>query len=316
MKIAILSRNARLYSSVRLVQAARARGHSVRVLDPLRCYMRIAPNTFEIHYKGHALHGFDAVIPRIGASVTFYGTAVLRQFEMMGVFTPSTSDAIQRSRDKLRSLQLLAHEGIGLPTTVFGDNPDDTADLLTMLGEPPHVIKLNEGAQGQGVLLTEKRSASQGVIEAFRGLYANFLVQEFIGEAGGADLRCFVVGKKVVAAMRRQAAEGDFRANIHRGGQASAIELDALESATAIRAARVMGLGIAGVDLLRSRRGPLVLEVNSSPGLEGIEAASGLDIATRIIEYLERRVARGRGAAAPRPGRPSSRPGARAGKAG
>jgi ribosomal protein S6--L-glutamate ligase len=298
MKIAILSRNARLYSSVRLVQAARARGHSVRVLDPLRCYMRIAPNAFEIHYKGHTLRGFDAVIPRIGASVTFYGTAVLRQFEMMGVFTPSTSDSIQRSRDKLRSLQLLAHEGIGLPTTVFGDNPDDTADLLTMLGDPPHVIKLNEGAQGQGVLLTEKRSASQGVIEAFRGLYANFLVQEFIGEAGGADLRCFVVGKKVVAAMRRQAAEGDFRANIHRGGQASAIELDPLESATAIRAARVMGLGIAGVDLLRSRRGPLVLEVNSSPGLEGIETASGLDIATSIIAYLERRVARGRRLAA------------------
>ncbi len=288
MKIAILSRNARLYSTVRLVEAARERGHSVRVLDPLRCYMRIAAGAFEIHYKSRKLSGIDAVIPRIGASITFYGTAVVRQFEMMGVHTPNSSDAILRARDKLRTMQLLAREGMDLPTTVFGDNPDDTSDLLAMLGEPPHVIKLNEGAQGQGVLLAEKRSAAQGMIEAFRSLYANFLVQEFIREAKGADLRCFVVGGKVIAAMQRQAPEGEFRANLHRGAKASPVQLDATEVATAVRAARLMGLGIAGVDLLRSERGPLVLEVNSSPGLEGIEGASGVDVAGAIIKGLER----------------------------
>ena len=286
MKIAILSRNPRLYSTVRLVEAARKRGHRVRVLDPLRCYMRIATGVFEMHYKGRALRGIDAVLPRIGASITFYGTAVVRQFEMMGVYTPNGSDAILRARDKLRTLQLLAREGIDLPTTVFGDNPDDTADLLAMLGDPPHVIKLNEGAQGQGVLLAEKRSSAQGMIEAFRDLYANFLVQGFIREAKGADLRCFVVAGKVVAAMKRQAPEGDFRANIHRGGSASAVVLTEAEVATAVRAAELMGLGIAGVDLLRSRRGPLVLEVNSSPGLEGIEAATGKDVAGIIIDAL------------------------------
>lgn len=286
MKIAILSRNSRLYSTVRLVEAARKRGHRVRVLDPLRCYMRIAAGVFEIHYKGRALRGLDVVIPRIGASITFYGTAVLRQFEMMGVRTPNSSDAILRARDKLHALQLLARDGIGLPTTVFGDNPDDTADLLAMLGEPPHVIKLNEGAQGQGVLLAEKRPAAQGMIEAFRGLYANFLVQEFIREAKGGDLRCFVVGGKVVAAMKRQAPDGDFRANLHRGGTAAAVKLTSLESEMAVHAANVMGLGIAGVDLLRSHRGPLVLEVNSSPGLEGIEAATGIDVAGAIIEQV------------------------------
>ncbi len=286
MKIAILSRNARLYSTLRLVEAARQRGHSVRVLDPLRCYMRIAAGAFEIHYKGRALRGLGVVIPRIGASITFYGTAVLRQFEMMGVRTPNSADAILRARDKLHSLQLLAREGIGLPTTVFGDNPDDTADLLKMLGDPPHVIKLNEGAQGQGVLLAEKRSAAQGMIEAFRGLYANFLVQEFIREAKGADLRCFVVGGRVVAAMQRQAPEGDFRANLHRGGTAIPVILTPQESEISLHAARVMGLGVAGVDLLRSSRGPLVLEVNSSPGLEGIEAATGVDVAGAIIEQV------------------------------
>jgi len=290
MKIAILSRNAKLYSTVRLVEAARSRGHRVRVLDPLRCYMRIEPGNFAVHYKGRALADYDAVIPRVGASITFYGTAVLRQFEMMGVFTPNSSDAILRARDKLRCLQLLARETIGLPATVFGDNPDDTNDLLAMLGDPPHVIKLNEGSQGQGVLLAEKRSASQSVIEAFRGLYANFLVQEFIREANGADIRCFVVGGKVVAAMRRQGREGEFRSNLHRGGSASAAQLNAAEIDTALRAARVMGLNVAGVDLLRSKRGPLVLEVNSSPGLEGIEAATGIDVAGAVIEYLVRRV--------------------------
>jgi len=286
MKIAILSRNTRLYSTRRLAEAGRERGHTVRVLDPLRCYMRIAPGAFEMHCGGKRLTGIDAVVPRIGASITFYGTAVVRQFEKMGAYTPNDSDSILRARDKLRALQLLAAEGVDLPSTVFGDNPEDTADLLTMLGEPPHVIKLNEGAQGQGVLLAEKRSASLGMIEAFRSLYANFIVQEFVREANGADLRCFVVGDRVVAAMRRQAPDGDFRANLHRGGSAAAVELSAAETETALRAARVMGLGVSGVDLLRSSRGPLVLEVNSSPGLEGIEAATGVDVAGAIIDYV------------------------------
>ncbi len=306
MKIAILSRNASLYSTSRLVEAGRARGHIVRVLDPLRCYMRIAAGVFEMRYKGRALTGVDAVIPRIGSSITFYGTAVLRQFEMMGVYTPNTSDAVLRARDKLRSLQLLAREGIALPTTVFGDYPDDTSDLLRMLGDPPHVIKLNEGAQGQGVLLAEKRSGSQGMIEALRGLYANFVVQEFIAEAQGGDIRCFVVGGRVAAAMHRQAPEGDFRANLHRGGKASAVELSAIEEATALRAAATMGLAVAGVDLLRSNRGPLVLEVNSSPGLEGIEAASRVDVAGAIIEHVADEVARRAGADAPRAGKGST----------
>ena len=294
MKIAILSRNAKLYSTVRLAEAARARGHRARVLDPLRCYMRIQPGAFAMHYKGRPVVDYDTVIPRIGASITSYGTAVLRQFEMMGVYTPNSSDAILRARDKLRCLQLLAREQLGLPATVFGDNPDDTADLLAMLGQAPHVIKLNEGAQGQGVLLAEKQSVSQAVIEAFRGLYANFHVQEYIRESQGADIRCFVVGGKVVAAMRRQAKDGEFRSNLHRGGTAMQTELSAKEIDVALRAARTMGLNVAGVDLLRSRRGPLVLEVNSSPGLEGIEAATNVDVAGEIVEYLERRVRRRR----------------------
>ena len=286
MKLAILSRNSKLYSTRRMVEAARERGHSVRVLDPLRCYMRISSDGFAMHYRGRGLAGYDAVIPRVGASVTRYGTAVLRQFELMGSFTPNPSDAILRARDKLRCHQLLAAQGMGLPVTVFGDNPDDTADLLSLLGPPPHVIKLNEGTQGAGVMLTEKPSASRSVIEALRGLYANFLVQEYIGEARGADLRCFVVGGKVVAAMRRQAPKGDFRSNLHRGGKARAITATAAEQETAIRAARLLGLGICGVDLIRARRGPLILEVNASPGLEGIESASGVDIAGQIIEHV------------------------------
>ncbi|SDE00489.1 30S ribosomal protein S6--L-glutamate ligase [Aquimonas voraii] len=290
MKLAILSRNSKLYSTQRIVEAGRVRGHSVRVLDPLRCYMRIAPGDFQMHYKGKELTDFDAVIPRIGASVTFYGTAVLRQFEMMGTYTPNGSEAILRARDKLHCHQLLARQGIGLPKTVFGDNPDDTADLLAMLGKPPHVIKLTEGTQGTGVILAERASSSRSVIEAFRGLYANFIVQEFISEAKGADLRCFVVGSRVVASMRRQAKPGEFRSNLHRGGTAKAVELSDEEREIAIRAARVMGLGVAGVDLLRSKRGPLVLEVNSSPGLEGIEAATGVDVAGEIIDYIDRRL--------------------------
>jgi ribosomal protein S6--L-glutamate ligase len=294
MKLAILSRNTKLYSTQRLVDAARARGHTVRVLDPLRCYMRISPGQFEMHYKGRELSDYDAVIPRIGASVTFYGTAVLRQLEMMGLYTPNPSDAILRARDKLRSHQMLARQDIGLPRTVFGDNPDDTADLLRMLGRPPHVIKLNEGSQGSGVILAENGSGARSVIEAFRGLYANFLVQEFIAEAKGADLRCFVVGGQVVAAMRRQAKKGEFRSNLHRGGTARAVTLSEEETETAIRASRVLGLNIAGVDLLRSKRGPLVLEVNSSPGLEGIEAATREDVAGHIIDYVDAAVQRAR----------------------
>ena len=286
MKLAILSRNTKLYSTRRLVEAARARGHTVRVLDPLRCYMRIASDGFQMHYKGRELRGIDAVIPRVGASVTRYGSAVLRQFELMGTWTPNPSDAILRARDKLRSHQLLAAQGIGLPVTVFGDNPDDTSDLLSMLGPPPHVIKLNEGSQGAGVMLTEKPSASRGVIEALRGLYAQFVVQEFIAEAKGADLRCFVVGDRVVAAMKRQAPKGDFRSNLHRGGQAKGIKPTALEQATAVRAAQALGLGVAGVDLIRSARGPLVLEVNASPGLEGIEEATGVDVAGAVVEHV------------------------------
>ena len=288
MKLAILSRNAKLYSTRRLVEAARQRRHTVRVLDPLRCYLRISSSGFAMHYKGKPIGEYDAVVPRIGASITRYGTAVLRQFELMGSFTPNPSDAIARARDKLRSHQLLAAQGIDLPATVFGDNPDDTADLLSMLGPPPHVIKLNEGSQGSGVMMTEKLAASRGVIEALRGLYADFLVQEFVAEAAGADLRCFVVGGRVVASIRRQAAEGEFRANLHRGGSAEAVQASPAEQEMAVRAAGVLGLGVAGVDLLRSKRGPLVLEVNASPGLEGIETATGLDVAGEIIEFLAR----------------------------
>jgi ribosomal protein S6--L-glutamate ligase len=286
MKLAILSRNSKLYSTRRLVEAARERNHSVRVLDPLRCYLRISSDGFQMHYKGRPIAGYAAVVPRIGASITRYGTAVLRQFELMGTYTPNSSDAIARARDKLRCHQLLAAQKIGLPATVFGDNPDDTVDLLSMLGPPPHVIKLNEGTQGAGVMLTEKPSASRSVIEALRGLYANFLVQEFIAEAKGADLRCFVVGGEVVATMRRQAPKGDFRSNLHRGGSAKPVRASDDEQVAAVRAAEVLGLGVAGVDLIRSARGPLVLEVNSSPGLEGIEAATGIDIAGRIVDHV------------------------------
>ncbi|QRP64516.1 30S ribosomal protein S6--L-glutamate ligase [Rhodanobacter sp. FDAARGOS 1247] len=291
MKIAILSRNTRLYSTKRLVEAARVRGHVVRVFDPLRCYVRIAPGASSIRFKGKEVRDIDAVIPRIGTSSTFYGTAVLRQLEMMGVYTPNPSDAVLRARDKLRCLQILAAQGIDMPVTVFGDNPDDTEDVLALLGDPPHVIKLNEGSQGTGVVLAEKRAASQSVIEAFRGLYANFLVQEFVAEAKGSDLRCFVVGNQVVAAMQRDSSPGEFRANLHRGGSAKAATLSADEERIAVAAAGALGLGVAGVDLLRSNRGPLLLEVNASPGLEGIEAATGVDVAAAIMALLETQAA-------------------------
>ncbi len=285
-KLAILSRNPALYSTHRLIEAARQRDCTVRVLDPLRCALKVAPGAFEVRYKGKVLPRMDAVIPRIGHSVTFHGTAVLRQFELMGVATPSNADAILRARDKLKCHQILAAEGIDLPITAFGDSPDDTSSLMNMVGPAPHVVKLNEGTQGSGVVLARDESASRSVIEAFRGLYANFLVQEFIGEAKGADLRCFVVGDRVVAAMQRHAAPGDFRANLHRGGKAALVQLSPAETEVAVRAAKLLGLGVAGVDLLRSRRGPLLLEVNSSPGLEGIEGASGVDIAGLILDHV------------------------------
>lgn len=294
MKIGILSRNSKLYSTKRLVEAAEARGHEVHVLDVLRCYMNITSLKPEVHYKGENLTGFDAVIPRIGASVTFYGTAVLRQFEMMSVYPLNESVAISRSRDKLRALQLLSRKGIGLPVTGFAHRPDDVGDLIKMVGGAPLVIKLLEGTQGIGVVLAETEQASESVIEAFMGMKANILVQEFIKEAGGADIRCFVVGDKVVAAMKRQGKEGEFRSNLHRGGSANLIRITPAERATAVRAARTMGLNVCGVDLLRSNHGPVVMEVNSSPGLEGIETATGKDIATMIIEFIERNAKAGK----------------------
>ncbi len=287
MKIAILSRKASLYSTRKLVEAAEKRGHTVRVIDVLRCYMNIAPKSPEIHYRGAKLERFDAVIPRIGASVTFYGAAVVRQFEMMGVYCVNESVAITRARDKLRSLQLLARRGIGLPITAFAHSPDDTADIIKLVRGAPMVIKLIEGAQGKGVVLAETDTAAGSVIGAFRNLDAYFLVQDFIEEAKGSDIRCFVVGGKVVAAMKRKAAPGEFRSNLHRGGSASTARLTKGETRTAERAARILGLNVAGVDIVRTRDGPAVLEVNSSPGLEGIEATTGVDVAGRIIEFIE-----------------------------
>ncbi|MTI64069.1 30S ribosomal protein S6--L-glutamate ligase [Methylophaga sp.] len=294
MKIAILSRNSKLYSTRRLVEAAEGRGHEVHVLDVLRCYMNITSLKPEVHYKGDILTGYDAVIPRIGASVTFYGTAVLRQFEMMSVYPLNESVAISRSRDKLRALQLLSRKGIGLPVTGFAHRPDDVDDLIKMVGGAPLVIKLLEGTQGIGVVLAETEKAAESVIEAFLGMNANILVQEFIKEAGGSDIRCFVVGDKVVAAMKRQGKEGEFRSNLHRGGSANLIRISPAERATAVRAAKTMGLNVCGVDLLRSNHGPVVMEVNSSPGLEGIEKATGKDIANQIIEFIEKNAKEGK----------------------
>lgn len=294
MKIAILSRNRRLYSTRRLVEAAESRGHEVSVVDVLRCYMNILPHAPEIHYRGQKLQRPDAIIPRIGASVTFYGTAVVRQFEMMGVYSLNESVAITRARDKLRALQLLARKGIGMPRTGFAHAPDDTHDLIGLVGGAPMVIKLIEGTQGQGVVLAETDKAAESVIDAFRGLDAYFLAQEFIEEAKGSDIRCFVIGGKVVAAMMRTAKPGEFRSNLHRGGSAQVVKITAEERSTAVRAARIMGLNVAGVDILRSKNGPVVMEVNSSPGLEGIEAASGVDIAARIIEFVEKNAAPGK----------------------
>lgn len=288
MKIALLSRNRQLYSTRRLIEAAEERGHEIRVLDVLRCYMNITSHRPSIHYRGEELETFDAVIPRIGASVTFYGTSVLRQFEMMGTYPLNESVAISRSRDKLRALQLLSRRGIGLPVTGFAHKPDDIQDLIKMVGGAPLVIKLLQGTQGMGVVLAETRKAAESVIESFLGLHASVLVQEYIKEAGGADIRCLVVGERVVASMKRQAKEGEFRSNIHRGGSASLIKITPEERSTAVRAASTMGLNVCGVDILRSNHGPVVMEVNSSPGLEGIEKATNKDIAGQIISFLEK----------------------------
>ena len=294
MKIGVLSTNRNLYSTKRLVQAGRERGHEVLVINHKQCYMNITSHNPSVHWKGEAIEGLDAIIPRIGASVSFYGTAVVRQFEMMGVYSLNESVAITRSRDKLRASQLLARKGIGLPVTGFANSPNDTQDLLEIAGGAPVVIKLLEGTQGVGVVLAETKKAAESVIEAFRGLGANFMVQEFIKEAGGADIRCFVIGDKVVASMKRQGKEGEFRSNLHRGGTAKLIKITPEERSTAVRSARVMGLNVAGVDLLRSNHGPVVMEVNSSPGLEGIETATGKDIASMIIEFIEKNAKKGR----------------------
>ena len=294
MKIAILSRNKNLYSTRRLVEAAEERGHEVRVIDALRCYMKIVSHKPEIHYRGKNIEGFDAVIPRIGASITFYGTAVLRQFEMMGVYCQNESVAISRSRDKLRAHQLLARKGIGMPVTGFAHSPDDTKDLMQLVGGAPVVIKLLEGTQGVGVVLAETQKAGESVIEAFRGLNAYILLQEFIKEAGGSDIRCLVIGDKVVATMRRQGREGEFRSNLHRGGSAEKVRITPEERSTAVRAAKIMGLNVAGVDILRSNHGPVVMEVNSSPGLEGIETITGKDLASLICQFIEKNAKVGR----------------------
>lgn len=294
MKIRVLSTNPKLYSTRRLVEAGVERGHDIKVIDHRRCYMNITSHKPDVHYKGLAIEGVDAIIPRIGASVSFYGTAVVRQFEMMGVYSVNESVAITRSRDKLRASQLLARRGIGLPVTGFANSPDDTEDLLSFVGGAPVVIKLLEGTQGVGVVLAETKKAAESVIEAFRGLKANFMVQEFIKEAGGSDIRCLVIGDKVVASMKRQGKEGEFRSNLHRGGSASLIKITPEERSTAIRSAKVMGLNVAGVDLLRSNHGPVVLEVNSSPGLEGIENATQKNIAGMIIEFIEKNAKQGK----------------------
>ncbi|MEC7839234.1 MAG: 30S ribosomal protein S6--L-glutamate ligase [Chlamydiota bacterium] len=288
MNICILSRNSKLYSTKRLIEAIVARGHKATVIDYQSCYMNITSSITDVRMKGEMLEKFDGIIPRIGAKSTFYGTAVVRQFELMGVYSINTSISITRSRDKLRSLQIMAKENIGMPITGFAHSPDDTNDLIKLVGGPPLVIKLLEGTQGVGVVLAETKKASQSVIQAFRGLNANIIVQEYIKESSGEDIRCIVVGERVVASIKRQAEPGEFRSNLHRGGKATPIKITKEERALAIKAAKVMGLKFAGVDMLRSERGPLIMEVNSSPGLEGIENATGVDVASAVIKYIEK----------------------------
>lgn len=287
MKIAILSMEPNNHSTRRLVEEGRARGHTVRVLETLRCYMNIASGEPTVHYKGKELAEYDAVIPRIGESVTSYGTALVRQFEMMGTMPVNSSIAITRSRDKLRSMQLLSREGIGMPRTVFAHNADDIPDLLAMAGEEPLIIKLVSGTQGAGVVKADTLKQAESMVQAFMATKSNILVQEFIEESSGTDIRCFVVDGKVVAAMKRTALEGEFRSNLHRGGVAELVQITKEERETAIKAAKIMGLTVAGVDILRSNHGPLVIEVNSSPGLKGIETASGENVAGKIYDYIE-----------------------------
>lgn len=294
MKIGILSQKGSLYSTRRLREAAEVAGHDVQIVDYLRCYMNITSRRPVVMYQGEELKDFDAVIPRIGASATFYGTAVVRQFEVSGVYSVNESQAISRSRDKLRSLQLLSRAGIGLPVTGFAHSTKDIGSVLDTVGGPPVIIKLLEGTQGVGVVLAETRKAAEAVMQAFRQLEGNMLVQDFVSEAGGADIRAFVIGRRVVAAMMRQAPEGEFRSNLHQGGSASKVRLTPEERATAVRAARTMGLNVAGVDMLRSEHGPLVMEVNSSPGLEGVETTTGVDVAGKIIKFIEKNAAPGK----------------------
>ena len=288
MKLALLCQNANLYSHKRLVEAAEQRGHEIDVINHLRCYINVTSHRPSVRFKGEKLPVYDAVIPRIGASVTYYGTAVLRQFEVMGVYPVNESVAITRSRDKLRSLQLLARKGVGLPVTIFAHKTSQAEEILDMIGGAPVVIKLIEGTQGVGVVLGETQKAAESIIQAFGSTNSNILVQEFIKEAGGEDIRCLVVGGKVIAAMKRKGKEGDFRSNLHQGGSAEQAKITPQERATAITAAKVMGLNVCGVDLLRANHGPVVMEVNSSPGLEGVENATGLDVAGKIIEFIEK----------------------------
>ena len=287
MKLAILSQDAGLYSTSRLKTAAEERGHHVKVVDYMRCYINVSSDSPCVMYAGKRLEQYDAIIPRIGASNTFYGTAIVRQFELMNVLAANGSQAISRSRDKLRCMQILAKEHVGLPITGFAHSTQDTDGLINMVGGAPLVIKLIEGTQGIGVVLAETHTSAKSMIEAFRGLSAHILVQEFIKEAQGEDIRAFVVGDKVIAAMRRKAAKGEFRANIHRGGKSESIDLTQEEIDTALKACRAVGLNVAGVDMLRSNTGPKVLEINSSPGLQGIEGATGINVAGLVIEYLE-----------------------------
>lgn len=290
VKIAILSRDGSLYSCKRLRHAAQERGHQIEIIDPSLCHMSINPTAPTIHYRERHLPPFDAVIPRIGSTLTFYSTAVLRQFELLGSYPLNESVAITRARDKLRSLQLLSRQGVDLPITGFAHSPDSTDDLIKQVGGAPLVVKLLEGTQGIGVVLAETRQAAESVIDAFRGLNAHILIQEYIEEAQGSDIRCFVVGNRVVASIKRQAKAGEFRSNLHRGGTATPVQITAQERAIAIKAVATLGLAVAGVDILRAKRGPLVMEVNASPGLEGIERATDIDIAGIIIEFIEQQV--------------------------
>jgi len=292
MKLAILSANPSLYSTNRLKEAAAKRGHDVEVINHNHCYVAMETDSNSVYLGDHELEGFDAIIPRIGASVTFYGSSIIRQFEVKHVYTTLSSLALVRSRDKLRATQVLAKHGIGIPKTVFAKQPRDVQNLIKTVGGPPLVVKLLEGTQGLGVVLAETKTAAKSVIEAFYGLNANILVQEFIKEAGGSDIRALVVGGKVVAAYKRQGQEGEFRSNLHRGGMGVKVKLSALEKKTAIAATKALGLNVAGVDMLRSERGPLVLEVNSSPGIEGVERVTGIDVADKIIAFVETQIDR------------------------